>query len=169
MKHDPVKRATPLTIEEIQERTIMEFSALADWFDKYEYLVSLGKKLEPLDERFRTDENAVLGCQSQVWVRAEIKEGRLHFRGYSDSVIIRGVLSLLLRTFSGHTPASIASANVHFLKDIGLATHLSPSRANGVATILRHMQQCSAEFSHAETSAAATGNMKEVVRHTHTE
>lgn len=131
-----------MTIDETQQTIIEEFAPLADWFDKYEHLIGLGRGHELLDAGFRTDEYALSGCQSQVWIRPEMIDGKLHFRADSDSVIIKGILALLLRVLSGRAPAEIAEAELFFLKEIGLSTNLSPSRANGVATIVRHMKQC---------------------------
>lgn len=135
-----------MTIDEKQKQIVEEFSALGDGFDKYEHLIALGNRHEPLDDRFKTDAYAVSGCQSQVWIRTEVHDGRVFFQADSDSVIIKGVISLLLRTLNGHCPARIAVADLFFLKEIGLTTRLSPSRANGMATILRHMQHLSREI-----------------------
>jgi cysteine desulfuration protein SufE len=135
-----------VAIDETQSGIIEEFSALDDWLDRYEYLINLGRKRAPLEDRFRTDEFALPGCQSQVWIRPDMRDGRLYFDADSDSMIIRGVLELLLRVLDGHRPADIAGAELHFLEDVGLTTQLSPSRANGVATIVRHLQQCAADL-----------------------
>lgn len=136
-----------MTIDETQRRIVEEFSRLGDCLDKYEHLISLGKAHAPMDNRFKTDEYAMPGCQSQVWIRSEMNDGMLRFHADSDSAIIKGVLVLLLRTLDRRPPADVATARLYFLEEIGLTTNLSPTRANGVATIIRHMQECGAEFS----------------------
>ncbi|MFW6061727.1 MAG: SufE family protein [Planctomycetota bacterium] len=135
-----------MTIDQTQRRIIDEFADLDDWFDKYEHLIGLAKQHEPLAEQFRTDETALPGCQSQVWVRAEVHDGQLRFDAASDSMIITGVLALLLRTLNGHPPKEVADAELYFLEEIGLTANLSPSRANGVATIVRHLQRTAADL-----------------------
>ncbi|MDY7107812.1 MAG: SufE family protein [Planctomycetota bacterium] len=133
-------------IDETQARIIEEFSALDDSLDRYERLIDLGRRHDPPDEQLRSAEHAIPGCQSQVWIRAEVRDGRLHLHADSDSLIIRGVLALLLRVLDGRRPAEVAAADLHFLEEVGLTTHLSPSRANGVATIVRHLQRSAAEL-----------------------
>jgi cysteine desulfuration protein SufE len=135
-----------MTIDETQRRIIEEFSGLGDWLDRYEHLIRLGKAHEPLDDRFKTDEYAMPGCQSQVWIRTEMNDGRLRFHADSDSLIIKGVLVLLLRALDRRAPADVATARLYFLEEIGLTTNLSPTRANGVATIIKHMQRWGAKF-----------------------
>jgi cysteine desulfuration protein SufE len=135
-----------IAIDETQARIIEEFSALDDSLDRYERLIDLGRRHDPPDEQLRSEEHAIPGCQSQVWIRAELRDGRLHLHADSDSMIIRGVLALLLRVLDGRRPAEVAAADLHFLKEVGLTTHLSPSRANGVATIVRHLQRSAAEL-----------------------
>jgi cysteine desulfuration protein SufE len=135
---------SPVTINEAQNKIIRDFAELDDWFDKYEYLIGLGKQHPSLDDQFKTDEYALDGCQSQVWIRHERNNGHLHFQADSDSVIIKGILSLLLQVLNDRPPADIAQADLQFLQEIGLINNLSPSRANGVATIVRHLQRCGA-------------------------
>jgi cysteine desulfuration protein SufE len=130
-----------MTINEAQEAVIDEFSRLHDWLDKYEHLIDLGNKLTPSDEGFKIDRNALQGCQSQVWISGSVADGKLSFLADSDSLIINGILSLLLRVLNDHTPAEIAAADLYFLKEIGLSTNLSPARANGLAAIVRHLRR----------------------------
>jgi cysteine desulfuration protein SufE len=134
------------TIGEAQLQIAQEFSRLDDLQARYEYLVDLGRRHEPLDERFKVDEYAMPGCQSQVWIRPWMQDGRLRFQADSDSLIVKGVLVLLLRMLDNRSPAEIAAARINFLEDVGLATSLSPARANGLAAIIRHMQQCAARL-----------------------
>lgn len=136
-----------MTLNEAQQQIIAEFAALDDGFARYEHLIALAKAHAPLDDCYKTDAYALPGCQSQVWIRPEMSNGHLHFDGDSDSQIIRGILILLLRVLSDRPPAEIATADLYFLKEAGLSDHLSPSRANGVATIVRHLQQQANEFS----------------------
>lgn len=133
-----------VTIEEAEQGIIEEFSGLEDWLDKYQYLIRLGKQHPGLDDSSKTDEHAVAGCQSQVWIVTRVEGGRLYFQADSDSLIIKAILALLLRVVSGQRPEAISSARLHFMDRIGLSTHLSPSRANGLATVVRHIQQCAA-------------------------
>jgi cysteine desulfuration protein SufE len=135
-----------MTLDEAQRQVIAEFSRLEDGFDRYEHLIALGKKHKSLDDRFKTGEFAMPGCQSQVWIRSELRDGQLHFHADSDSQIIRGILVLLLVVLSGRAPADVENADLYFLREVGLSSHLSPRRANGVATIVRHMQQRAADL-----------------------
>lgn len=114
--------------------------------DKYEHLVALGREYEPLDDTLKVDEYALSGCQSQVWIVTELVDGVMYFRADSDSVIIRGVLALLSQVLNGRPPADIVATDLHFIRDIGLTSHLSPSRSNGVATIIKHLHQSAAAF-----------------------
>ncbi len=143
-----------MTIERRQQQIVDEFAGLHDWFDKYEHLIELGKALAPPAADLPTDENALPGCQSQVWIRSTVDGGRMQFEADSDSLIIKGVLSLMLRALHDQPPEDVADAELHFLQDIGLTSNLSPSRANGVATIVRHMQQCGAALAAADARHA---------------
>jgi cysteine desulfuration protein SufE len=135
-----------MTRDEAQDRIIAEFSGIEDGIATYEYLVAVGKQHDPNDDRLKTDEYALPGCQSQVWLRSELRDGRLRFYADSDSQIIRGILVLLLRVLSGRAPAHVANTDLYFLKEVGLSSSLSPSRASGVATIVRHMRQRAADL-----------------------
>lgn len=138
-----------MTIDETDAQIIAEFAARPDWLDRYEYLIGLGRQHPPADEQLKTEAHAMRGCQSQVWIRSELRDGKLCFEADSDSLIVRGILVLLLRVFNGRAPADIAGAVLRFPQQVGLTSHLSPARANGLATILRHMQQCAAELARA--------------------
>jgi len=129
-----------MTINEIQNSIVHEMSDLNDWLDKYEYLINLGKKHEPLGNQYKTEENSLQGCQSQVWIRAKLEDNKIHFSGDSDSIITRGILSLLLRVFDNQSPDDIANADLYFIDEIGLSTNLSPSRANGLQTIIKQLK-----------------------------
>lgn len=126
-----------MTITEIQDQIIAEMSELEDWFDRYEVLIALGKEFGTCDESLCTDEYRISGCQSAVWLRSEVRDGRLRLHADSDSQITRGMLALLLRVFDGQPPDAAADAELYFLDDIGLSSNLSPSRANGLGTIVR--------------------------------
>jgi cysteine desulfuration protein SufE len=138
-----------MTIDEAQQKIIAEFGDMDDWLDKYQHLVHLARE-HPSDDNLRRPDHALPGCQSQVWIRSEMHDGTVHFFADSDSRIVQGILVLLLRVLNDQPPADIAAADLYFLRETGLETNLSPTRANGVATIVRHLQQ-SAEL-HAPTS-----------------
>lgn len=129
-----------MTVNEEQDRIISEFSELADWLVKYEYLLELGRKLPSVNQKIKTDEYALKGCSSQVWILAELHNGRLCITADSESVIIRGIISLILRVFNNQLPEEVATAEVYFLQQIGLSTGLSPVRANGVNAIIEYIK-----------------------------
>ena len=129
-----------MTIPEIQERIIKEFSLFEDWTDKYKYIIKLGSKLEALPDEDHVEENLVKGCQSQVWLTAELDEGNLVFRADSDAAITKGLVALMVRFYSGQSPDDILNHNPDFLDKIGMAQHLSPTRANGLASMVKQMK-----------------------------
>jgi cysteine desulfuration protein SufE len=129
-----------MTINEAQKQIIAQFAQFSDWLEKYEYLIGLGSRHAAMEQRLKTERNLLPGCQSQVWIRAELIDGRLHFEADSDSLIIRGILALLLQALNDQLPEDIATADLYFLREIGLSSNLSPSRANGVAAIIRRLQ-----------------------------
>ena len=129
-----------MTINEAQDEVIEEFSDFTDWMDKYQLLIDLGNELQPLDPKYKTEDNLIDGCQSRVWLRAEMKEGLLYFTAESDALIVKGIIALLIRVLSGHTPQEIAEADLYFLGRIGLSEHLSPTRANGLLAMLKQMK-----------------------------
>jgi cysteine desulfuration protein SufE len=128
------------TIEETEQEIIEEFSLFDSWDDKYEYIIDLGKKLVPLDAVHKTDENKVKGCQSTVWLVADYKDGRVFFKAESNSTITAGLISLLIRVLSGHTPDEILQAKLDFIQKIGMTTHLAQTRSNGLLAMVRQMK-----------------------------
>ena len=128
-----------MTINENQDKIIEELLPLNDWFEKYEYLVSLGKALKPLDEEFKTEDNLIKGCQSKVWLRAEKKDNKIYLAADSDTLITKGIIALLLRVLNNQSPEDIINCNLYFLEKIGLSTNLSPARANGVVSIIKQI------------------------------
>ena len=130
-----------MTIEEIQEEIIDEFSGFDDWMDKYQLLIDLGGEQEPLPEQYKTESNLIDGCQSRVWLQADLtEEGLVHFQAESDALIVQGIVALLIRVLSDHTPDEILSADLHFIEEIGLKEHLSPTRSNGLVAMLKQMK-----------------------------
>ncbi|WP_143306340.1 SufE family protein [Chitinophaga vietnamensis] len=129
-----------MTIREIQEEIISDFAVMGNWEDKYEYIIQLGKELPLISEAYKTDDNLIKGCQSRVWLHTELKDGKLFFSGDSDAVITKGLVSLMIHVLSGHTPQDIASADIYFIDAIGLRSHLSPTRSNGLLSMLKQMK-----------------------------
>lgn len=129
-----------MTIEEIQQEIIEEFSGLDDWMDRYQLLIDLGSEQQPLPEQYKTEKNLIDGCQSRVWLVADYKDGNIQFQAESDALIVRGIVTLLIRVLSNHTPDEILSADLHFINDIGLTEHLSPTRSNGLLAMLKQMR-----------------------------
>jgi cysteine desulfuration protein SufE len=130
-----------MTIDQAQNRIIEEMASCEEWFDKYEFLIEQGKKLNVLEDRFRIEENLIPGCQSQVWLRADLIDGKLHFAADSDTQITKGIIALLLRVLNDRSPRDIAAADLYFILETGLGSNLSPSRANGLASIVRQMKR----------------------------
>ena len=139
-----------MTINEIQDEIIEEFSGLDDWMDRYQLLIDLGNEQEPLDEKYKTDSNLIDGCQSRVWLQADYTSGVIHFSAESDALIVKGIVSLLIRVLSDHTPQEILDADLYFIEEIGLREHLSPTRSNGLlrprlpsqGTVLTQLARC---------------------------
>ena len=128
-----------MTINEIQDEIIEEFSGLDDWMDKYQLLIDLGNELTPLDERYKTEQNLIDGCQSRVWLQADYENGQIHFTAESDALIVKGIVSLLIRVLSDHTPQEILDADLYFIEEIGLKEHLSPTRSNGLVAMVKQI------------------------------
>jgi cysteine desulfuration protein SufE len=128
------------SIEEIENEIVDEFSLFDSWDEKYEYIIDLGKKPAPLDEQYKKDENKVKGCQSTVWLVADYRDGRVYFKAESNSVIVQGLISLLIRVLSGQKPDDIVAAKLNFLNDIGMMTHLAQTRSNGLLSMLKQMK-----------------------------
>ena len=128
------------TIEQIEKEIIEEFSLFDNWDDKYEYIIDLGKKLPPLEDQYKKEENKVRGCQSTVWLVADYKEGKLFYKAESDAVIVKGLISMLIRVLSGQTPDDIVNARLDFLREIGMMTHLAQTRSNGLLSMVKQMK-----------------------------
>ncbi len=128
------------TINEIQQEIIDEFSIYDDWMDKYAFIIEQGNALEPLDEKYKTPENIIQGCQSRVWLQTDYKDGRLSFLAESDAIIVKGLLALVLRVFNNRTPDEIIGTDLHFMKEIGLTEHLSPTRSNGLLSVIKQIR-----------------------------
>jgi SufE protein probably involved in Fe-S center assembly len=128
------------SIKEIQDEVIDEFSVFDDWLDRYALLIELGNALPPMDEKLKTENNLIEGCQSRVWLNAEYKEGRIFYEAESDAVIVKGIVSLLIKVFSDHTPNEILTADLDFIDTIGLKEHLSPTRSNGLLSMVKQMR-----------------------------
>ena len=130
-----------MTINELQDEVIEDFSGLEDWMDKYQMLIDLGNELKPLDERYKTESNLIDGCQSRVWLQADaMPDGTIHFQAESDALIVKGLVMLLLRVLNDRTPDEILTADLHFIEDIGLREHLSPTRSNGLLAMMKQMK-----------------------------
>jgi len=129
-----------MTIEQVQQEIIEEFSVYEDWMDKYGYLIELGNDLKDLDPKEKIDQNLIKGCQSRVWLVAEMEDGKINFRGESDAVIVKGLVALLLRVVSGRTPKELIENDLHFIDDLGLKQHLSPTRSNGLLAMVKQIR-----------------------------
>jgi cysteine desulfuration protein SufE len=129
-----------MTINELQDNIIEEFSMFDDWMDKYALLIDLGNSLEPLDEKFKNPQTIIEGCQSRVWLNAELKDGIITYQGESDAVLVKGIVSLLINVLSGHTPDEIINTELYFIDKIGLKEHLSPTRSNGLVAMVKQMK-----------------------------
>lgn len=129
-----------MSIQEIQDEIIEEFSELDDWMDRYQLLIDLGNEQEPLDEKYKTESNLIDGCQSRVWLQADYHDDKLWFTAESDALIVKGIVSLLIRVLSGHTPQEILDADLYFIERIGLREHLSPTRSNGLLAMVKQMR-----------------------------
>jgi len=139
-----------ITINEIQDAVIEEFSSFDDWMDKYQMLIDLGNELEPLDEKYKTESNLIDGCQSRVWLQANYADGLVSFQAESDALIVKGIVALLIRVLSDHTPQEILDADLYFIDRIGLRDHLSPTRSNGLLAMLKQMRMYALAFQHAK-------------------
>ena len=159
-----------MTLEEKKQEIIEEFSMYEEWLDKYEYLIELGKALEPYPESEKTEEKLIKGCQSRVWLDCELKDGKLYFRADSDAIITKGIISLLISVYSGRTPEEIAADDFGFIGEIGLRENLSPTRANGLVSMIETIKKMAEQVGHDEIVQAdhdvsvipgSTGNLPE--------
>lgn len=142
-----------MTINEIQDEIIEEFQDLTDWMDRYAYIIELGNTLPPLPENLKTPENLIEGCQSRVWIYAYLDpEGKIIYEADSDALIVKGIVALLLRVLSGHTPDEILNSDLYFIDKIGLSTHLSPTRSNGLVSMVKQMRNYAIAFRSLEES-----------------
>ena len=135
-----------MTFNELQDNVIEEFSAFDDWMDKYALLIDLGNSLPPLEEKYKTESNLIEGCQSRVWLQADYEDGKILFKGESDAVIVKGIVSLLINIISGHTPQEILDTDLYFIEKIGLKEHLSPTRSNGLVAMVKQMRMYALAF-----------------------
>jgi len=136
-----------MTINEIQDEIIEEFSGFDDWMDKYQLLIDLGNEQEPLDEKYKTEQNLIDGCQSRVWLQADLVDGKIHFSAASDALIVKGIVALLIRVLSDQTPQDILDADLYFIEQIGLKEHLSPTRSNGLLAMVKQIKMYALAFS----------------------
>ena len=136
-----------MTINEAQDEVIEEFAGFTDWMDKYQMLIDLGSELEPLDSRYKTEQNLIDGCQSRVWLQADYDGSVITFTADSDALIVKGIITLLIRVISGHTPEEILSADLYFIERIGLKDHLSPTRSNGLLAMVKQIRMYALAFS----------------------
>ena len=129
-----------MTIKEIQEEIVDDFLMFDDWMERYEYIIELGKSIPLIDEQYKTDDNVIKGCQSKVWLFAEQKNNKIIYTADSDAILTKGIIALLLRVFSNHTPQEILDADTSFIDEIGLKEHLSPTRANGLVSMIKQLK-----------------------------
>jgi len=129
-----------MTIKEIQEEIIDEFSMFDDWMERYEYMIELGKSLPLIDETYKVDENLIMGCQSKVWLHSEMEGDKIIFTADSDAILTKGIVAILLRVFTNQKPKDILDAELHFIDEIGLKEHLSPTRANGLVSMIKQIK-----------------------------
>ena len=147
-----------MSINEIQDEIIDEFSGFDDWMDKYQLLIDLGTEQEPLEDKYKTEQNLIDGCQSRVWLVADYVEesGVIVFRAESDALIVKGIVTLLIRVLSGHTPQEILDADLYFIDRIGLKEHLSPTRSNGLLAMVKQMRMYALAFSATKADTLST-------------
>ena len=134
-----------ISINEVQDEVIAEFNDFDDWMDRYQLLIDLGNEQEPLDEKYKTEQNLIEGCQSRVWLQADA-DGKIIFQAESDALIVKGIISLLIKVLSGHTPDEILNADLYFIDKIGLKEHLSPTRSNGLLSMVKQMRMYALAF-----------------------
>ena len=135
-----------MSINEIQDEIIEEFAGFDDWMDKYQLLIDLGNEQDPLDEKYKTEQNLIDGCQSRVWLQADYEDGMIHFTAESDALIVKGIVALLIRVLSDHTSQEILEADLYFIEAIGLKEHLSPTRSNGLLAMVKQMRMYAIAF-----------------------
>lgn len=136
-----------MTINRIQDDIIEEFGELTDWMDRYQLLIDTGQEQPALSDEYKTEQNLIDGCQSRVWLQADLVDGRIHFQAESDALIVKGIVALLIRVLDNQTPADILASDLYFIERIGLREHLSPTRSNGLLAMLRQMKNYALAFS----------------------
>lgn len=141
-----------MSINEIQDEIIAEFNDLDDWMDRYAYIIDLGNQLPPIEEKYRTPQHLIEGCQSRVWLNAELIDGRVHYTADSDAIIVKGIISLLIRVLNDQTPKDILDADLYFINRIGLSEHLSPTRSNGLVAMVKQMRMYALAFKELESA-----------------
>jgi cysteine desulfuration protein SufE len=129
-----------MSIEETEQEIIEEFEIFDDWMQKYEHLIDLGKSLPVIDEKYKTEDKLIKGCQSRVWMQSELRDGKVFFTADSDAIITKGMVALMIRVLSGHTPDEIINAKLDFVEKVGLTKHLSPTRSNGLLSMIKQMK-----------------------------
>ena len=134
------------SIKEIEQEIIDDFSLFESWEEKYEYLIDLGKKLLPLDENFKTEDYKIKGCQSSVWIHSSVKDGNVFYEGDSDAIIVKGLVSLMIKVLSGQSPKDIVEAPLEFINEIGLSSHLAQTRSNGLRSMIKQMKMDAAVY-----------------------
>ncbi len=139
-----------MTINEIQDRIIAEFSDIDDWMDRYAYIIELGNALPPIDPALKTPQYLIEGCQSRVWLNAEMVDEHIHYTADSDAIIVKGIISMLIEVLNDHTPQEILDADLYFIDKIGLAEHLSPTRSNGLLAMVKQMKIYALAFKSAD-------------------
>ena len=135
-----------MTINEIQDEIIDEFAEVDDWMDRYAMIIDLGNSLPPIEEKFKTPQHLIEGCQSRVWLNAELQDGKMQFTADSDAIIVKGIIALLIEVLNGHTPTEVADADLYFIDRIGLSENLSPTRSNGLLAMVRQMKMYAVAF-----------------------
>ena len=140
------------TIQQIEDEIVEEFSLFDSWDDKYEYIIDLGKKLAPLEEQYKQEENIIKGCQSTVWLVSDFKDGKVFYKADSDAVIVKGLVSMLIKVLSGHEPDKILNAKLDFIKDIGMMTHLAQTRSNGLLSMVKQIKNYALAYKSADAA-----------------
>ncbi|MFV0545125.1 MAG: SufE family protein [Bacteroides sp.] len=134
------------SINELQKEVVAEFSDFSDWMDRYQLLIDLGNEQAPLEEKYKTEQNLIEGCQSRVWLQADLEDGKIVFQAESDALIVKGIIALLIKVLSGHTPDEILNTELYFIDQIGLKEHLSPTRSNGLLSMVKQIRMYALAF-----------------------
>ncbi len=135
-----------MTIDQLQDKIIEDFEGVDDWMDRYSMIIDLGNTLPPIEEKYKTPEHLIEGCQSRVWLNAELRDGKVYYTADSDAIIVKGIIALLIDVLNGHTPAEIVNSDLYFIDRIGLAENLSPTRSNGLLAMVKQMKMYAVAF-----------------------